>query len=265
MDGSSVPKSRLCSKCGQPRQSHTCYCNACYAAYNQARRLRIRTEFEASLPEAERTPPGMRRCHSCERNLPLSSFPLGRVPRTRKRARCKECMRERLRSAYVPKKRLSPEERFWSNVDVRGDDECWDWIPTRDSVTYGTISVGSGRAMGTHRFAWALANGCDPGALFVCHRCDRPCCVNARHLFLGTTQDNTADRVAKNRCQMGERTTMAKITTEQAAWALEQHALGRPQNQIAIALGVTRHAIWRLVHGRSWQRALGKRRVNGAA
>ncbi len=258
MDGTSVPKPRVCSKCGDPRQSHTCYCNACYATYNQVRRRRIRAAQEAALPPERMVPPGMRRCSSCLKDLPTDDFYHSLASKVR---RCKSCIRRAANAAYVPKARKTPEQRFWERVDVRGEDECWDWIPTRSTRAYGVFSIGP-RSLGAHRYAWFLAHGFEPGDLFVCHRCDRPCCVNAAHLFLGTTQDNNNDKIAKGREAVGEDAAGAKLTRKQVEWALAEHASGRSQNSIATELGVTRHCIWRLVHGHAWGRALGKRPRN---
>jgi hypothetical protein len=84
-------------------------------------------------------------------------------------------------------------ERFWVKVDKRGPDECWQWIGIRNEDGYGRPYL---RA---HRVSWQIANGRDPGSLFVCHSCDNPSCVNPNHLWLGTNTVNLRDMVAKGR------------------------------------------------------------------
>ena len=37
----------------------------------------------------------------------------------------------------------------------------------------------------------------------ICHICDNPACINPRHLFKGTHNDNVQDRVSKGRCAKG--------------------------------------------------------------
>lgn len=92
--------------------------------------------------------------------------------------------------------------RFWSKVDRRGPDECWEWQGTRYSDeprrNYGQF-VANGRRHRAHRFAWELANGPMPAGLDACHRCDNPPCVNPGHIFPGTMTDNVVDAVAKGR------------------------------------------------------------------
>ena len=50
-----------------------------------------------------------------------------------------------------------------------------------------------------HRLAWRAWKGKIPRGKFVLHRCDNRRCLDWRHLFLGTDQDNCDDKIAKGR------------------------------------------------------------------
>lgn len=94
-------------------------------------------------------------------------------------------------------------ERFWEKVERGEPDECWLWRAGTHGK-YGRFTAW-GQSLGAHCVAWIITNGEIPKGLFVCHTCDTPLCCNPRHLWLGTTQQNTADRDAKQRTARGER------------------------------------------------------------
>ena len=52
------------------------------------------------------------------------------------------------------------------------------------------------------RYVYEKFCGEIPEGLFVLHRCDRPNCINPKHLFLGTLKDNTQDMIKKGRRRM---------------------------------------------------------------
>lgn len=90
-------------------------------------------------------------------------------------------------------------ELFWNKVEIRGLDDCWLWLGCKSSNGYGKFQF-RGKQEGAHRVAFMLGVGEIGKDLYVLHKCDMPLCVNPAHLFLGTTQDNTADKKAKGRC-----------------------------------------------------------------
>ena len=76
---------------------------------------------------------------------------------------------------------------------------CHEWQSKLDKGGYGQFTLGTGRHVRAHRYAWMIAYGEIPEGKLVCHHCDNPRCVNPEHLFIGTYSDNAKDMVAKGR------------------------------------------------------------------
>ncbi len=142
--------------------------------------------------------------------------------------------------------------RFWAKVNKT--DTCWLWTSciTKHSVAYGRFWA-EGRTHLAHRVSWKLAHGAIPDALCVLHRCDEPLCVNPGHLFLGTMQENIADRDQKGRTARGERNGWATITAADVVEVRRLLAIGLTQTQTAIDSGISRNIVHDIKCGRGWK------------
>lgn len=94
--------------------------------------------------------------------------------------------------------------RFWSKVKIGDPDECWEWQCSK-AKGYGKFKVDK-RSLGAHRISYELTYGeIGSPALYVCHSCDNPSCVNPAHLWLGTNKDNIIDALEKGRLPLGDK------------------------------------------------------------
>ena len=157
-------------------------------------------------------------------------------------------------------KELPMPDRFWAKVDVRGPDDCWPWLaaPRNKNSThrYGAFWLNR-RHEPANKVAWELKNGPMAHGMFACHTCDNPECCNPSHIFPGTNQENTADKVSKGRQVKGEQIHTAKLTSAQVA---EIRAARPPGKRAPVGLparlsakyGVTKQHLSDIWSGRAW-------------
>jgi hypothetical protein len=151
-----------------------------------------------------------------------------------------------------PIPRLTPEqiERFWSKVDQRGPKDCWEWQAACNSKGYGHIGFSPCGSFLSHRLAYSLAYGRDPGQLCVCHDCDNRRCCNPAHLFLGTCADNSADMREKGRGSAGEAHAQAKLTARSVRAIRDSD---KPRRVLADRYGITQSTVWDIQRNRTWR------------
>jgi hypothetical protein len=109
-------------------------------------------------------------------------------------------------------------ERFWSKVNIKGEDECWNWTASLHRSGYGHYKI-KNEVKGPHQCALWLA--CCPQienkthALHTCKQ-NRICC-NPKHLYWGDNQDNMNDKINDETgyCAKGILHPMVKLTEEQ--------------------------------------------------
>lgn len=149
------------------------------------------------------------------------------------------------------------EMRFWSKVDMRGPDECWDWQASRHHTGYGRFKIAGTISGMANRIAWALSHRQDPGNMLVRHSCDRPQCCNPAHLELGTHADNMADKSARGRWRGGDhggvKNPRALITEEQLADIVQGLQRGETNMSIARRLPIGHSMVSKIRVGLMWK------------
>lgn len=146
-------------------------------------------------------------------------------------------------------------ETIWLRIDRRGDEDCWEWIAGKDAQGYGVCKF-MGRPVKAHRLVYSFYRGTIPDGMVCCHKCDNRSCVNPNHIFLGTHEENMADRNKKGRQCKGSDTPFSKLTEEKVIklrkrWKKGSHKHGA--SQMARELGLDAQTVLKAVKGKNWK------------
>jgi hypothetical protein len=150
---------------------------------------------------------------------------------------------------------------------IRKTRSCWIWLGAKDKNTGYGKAAGDGNSTCAHRMAYKLFRG-PIGRLHVLHKCDVKLCVNPKHLFLGTAQDNIDDMFAKKRnpdwgklpkrkVHIGSDNYIAKLKEAHIPKIVKLRLKGLTYEQIAVKFGVSGAAIRQIIIGRSWKHVTG--------
>lgn len=145
--------------------------------------------------------------------------------------------------------------RFWSKVDIRGEDDCWEWQAYRKPTGYGQFTLRKGVFITASRASLAMTAPLGPG-VHACHHCDNPPCVNPRHLFPGTGRDNALDCSRKGRTNRsrGEDHRSARLTEDQVRYVLSVDVSERgTMARLAAEFGVRHDTIGKIVRRQNWK------------
>lgn len=138
--------------------------------------------------------------------------------------------------------RKTAQQRFLSRL-VQKNNGCIEYMLDPNEKWYPQVATEDSKRESAHRYAWRIAGGVIPEGLFILHQCDNPRCCNVEHLFIGTHQDNMADKVSKGRQAVREKNGRGKLTREQALHAISLRDQGMTYKKIGSIFGVTGEAI----------------------
>jgi hypothetical protein len=146
------------------------------------------------------------------------------------------------------------EDKFWAKVEMIPFHPCYEWAPGKKEKTYGVFRDRKQVSTLAHRLSWVLHFGPIPNKLWVLHRCDNPPCVRPEHLFLGTVQDNNADRDHKGRKAMGSLLSAAKLS-EADVIEMRNLVLGGATSRKAVCIkyGITKGTLSKIVCRKAWR------------
>jgi hypothetical protein len=150
---------------------------------------------------------------------------------------------------------LEDKIRFWKKVDIKEENECWNWIGCLyyKKEGYGGITINK-KPERSHRVALFIIKGPPPtDKPCVLHSCkqNRLCC-NPNHLRYGTHKENMIDRKNDGTTYIvkGSNHQNSKLTEEQLREIRQKYIPYKySMTKLAIEYNVCSETIRRLING----------------
>ena len=149
----------------------------------------------------------------------------------------------------------TPEERLRFYGWTVTEEGCWEWGGYRFPRGYGRVPM-SNTTVGAHVIAYEVWVGPIPDGLIIRHKCDNPPCINPEHLEPGTHQDNSDDKIKRQRQNSvtGEAHYAAKLTADSVRKIRNEWAEGNAtQFDLAQKYGTTNKNIHLIVQRKTWR------------
>lgn len=142
-------------------------------------------------------------------------------------------------------------ERFMEKV-LKCPNGCWLWTGAVNQFGYAKLCVRD-KMVNAGRISLFLHGVTPEPNKVVCHKCDKPECVNPEHLFWGTYKDNTQDALRKNRMLKGEKNGHSKLSQQQVLDIRARISAGEVRARLAEEFGVWPAAITRIIKRTRWR------------
>lgn len=153
----------------------------------------------------------------------------------------------------IREEKNNSKEYLLSKIKVDKKTGCWIWQGCKNKDGYGEKSY-KGKRTRVHRVFYELFIGKIPKGMCVCHKCDIPACVNPSHLFIGTHQDNSDDKMKKkrNKNPIGEKHGMAKLKEKDVLEIRRLYKEGYSSRKIGRKFNAGKSTILRIVRRNNW-------------
>lgn len=146
------------------------------------------------------------------------------------------------------------EQRFWKFVNKTSS--CWFWDGAKAGNGYGVTSKHIDNVktqVYAHRISYEFANGPIPKTKFVLHKCDKPNCVNPKHLRVGTQKENMRDCSLKKRIAKGKDLPQTKLTEKNVRQIRSIYSKGKiSMKKIGIMFSINPANVFYIVHKITW-------------
>jgi len=145
-------------------------------------------------------------------------------------------------------------KRVWGQVDIRGEDDCWNWTGTR-SNGYGIVMFNRRRYQ-AHRMTYFLEFGAIEENILVRHACGNRLCCNPKHMMLGTDFDNAIDAILHVTLNVGKKDFSRKLNEEDARvikYCLKYYNCEGMNGSLASYYDVSRTTIKKIENGKIWK------------
>lgn len=135
---------------------------------------------------------------------------------------------------------------------------CWEWTGYKFLDGYGGVTIGANRRiciLRAHRVVYSLLFSISKEML-VCHHCDNRICVNPFHLYLGTSKENSRDRVVRGRSNApcGTSKPNSLFSNKDIQDIRIAYSKGNETMKgIALRYGANTVTIFAIIHRKSWK------------
>lgn len=147
----------------------------------------------------------------------------------------------------------SPLEHLMAYTEINPETGCYEWQGAVDKDGYGKICTNH-RTLRPHRLAYGIAHNVElqPNQQLN-HKCHNRRCWNPEHVYIGTQQQNIADRDRDGCPTAGENHPRAKLTPETVMEIKALRKEGLSVTLLAKLAGVSTASISAILTGRTWK------------